>query len=618
MDNVQGPDSITAEDAYDYSAIEAPPVIGAAERRMHVRAYNYWVSLLGSRSFPSIEDLAPEDVADFGPNSVLLDFSMGIEDPAIIYLGAALRDQCGIAGHVERTSQVPPRSLLTRLTDHYLQIIANAAPVGFEAEFTNQRGSEILYRGILMPFSSDDETIDFIYGVVSWKELASQNEIDALGLEMAQALQLNPSATPAAATPSTAVWADSPSATTDLPDIDFPRGVYEDDEEMSGSVEAEDTAPPEEEILLLDDEAMIAIDEFDDILDLTEQAAPEAAEDDFGFDQTPDPVAVSATIPEVSEIDPVSEAQSALEELDLSTFAMNEEIPMILDEIEPDSAIDLGDQLDDGEADDAQDEIEDELMLDDTYDLETSEDDVLALLDADMLDVSEQDDVTPALAPVEQDGATLEIGDILDLREADDDLAHALDLARQSATEAREADARSRAALYRAIGHAYDFAIAARNRPDDYAELLERTGIVAHERAPMTAIIKLVFGADYDKTRIAEYALALDFAFEQGIPRGALARELAFYAGGLKGLVRDVRAIRNEGGAPQPTRRVERARKKLQKAHPIAFTALPVDELGMTVVVARLEPDGSLSVLGALPTSDKVAQQAMIAVTQTN
>jgi hypothetical protein len=33
--------------------------IGTDERRMHVRAYNYWVSLLDGRPFPSIEDSSP-------------------------------------------------------------------------------------------------------------------------------------------------------------------------------------------------------------------------------------------------------------------------------------------------------------------------------------------------------------------------------------------------------------------------------------------------------------------------------------------------------------------------------------------------------------------------------
>src|SRR5690606_18840760 len=86
-------------------------------------------------------------------------------------------------------ADVPPRSLLSRITDHYMQILANQAPIGFEAEFVNQRGTTILYRGILLPFSSDDETIDFIYGVINWKEMADQRTADALLLEIGQSLE---------------------------------------------------------------------------------------------------------------------------------------------------------------------------------------------------------------------------------------------------------------------------------------------------------------------------------------------------------------------------------------------------------------------------------------------
>src|SRR3546814_10919277 len=60
-------------------------------------------------------------------------------------------------------AEVPTGSRLSRLTDHYFQIIANRAPIGFEAEFVNQRGNNTMYRGILMPLSSDGSTIDFVY-----------------------------------------------------------------------------------------------------------------------------------------------------------------------------------------------------------------------------------------------------------------------------------------------------------------------------------------------------------------------------------------------------------------------------------------------------------------------
>ena len=109
------------------------------------------------RPYPSIQDVDPQTIGDFGPHSVLLDFSGNPEDPEIAFLGRALRVECALDGAIRQISEVPGRSLLSRLTDHYLQIIANRAPIGFEAEFVGMRGHNTLYRGILMPLSSDGQ-----------------------------------------------------------------------------------------------------------------------------------------------------------------------------------------------------------------------------------------------------------------------------------------------------------------------------------------------------------------------------------------------------------------------------------------------------------------------------
>ncbi|MEP3759573.1 MAG: hypothetical protein ABJM62_08330, partial [Marinomonas sp.] len=202
----------------DVGAQLPPASIGQDERRMQVRAYNHWASLLGDSNFPSIEDLELSDLPDFSPHSVLLDFSVGIEDPAVRFIGSELADECDASEGIDILSDVPSRSLLSRITDHYMQILANEAPIGFEAEFVNQRGATILYRGILLPFSSNDETIDFIYGVINWKELADQETTDALLLEIDQALEQSapaesPLADPQVRAPEPLTqWADSPSA----------------------------------------------------------------------------------------------------------------------------------------------------------------------------------------------------------------------------------------------------------------------------------------------------------------------------------------------------------------------------------------------------------------------
>ena len=108
---VAGPDAVDTD---------RPLAVGSDERRMHVRAYNHWVSLLHGRAYPSIEDLDPDSIMDFGAHSVLLDFSKGVDDPAIRFLGRALREETGLDTSITHVAQVPSRSLLERQIDALL------------------------------------------------------------------------------------------------------------------------------------------------------------------------------------------------------------------------------------------------------------------------------------------------------------------------------------------------------------------------------------------------------------------------------------------------------------------------------------------------------------------
>jgi hypothetical protein len=273
-----------------------------------------------------------------------------------------------LSGEVGAISDVPSRSLLSRLTDHYLQIIANRAPIGFEAEFVNQRGASICYRGILMPLSSDGDTIDFIYGVINWKEAAE-----------------------------TAVATDQPIVPALAP------------------------------------------------LELAAEAA-------LAQDRSP-----AGSVPHLS--------------------------------------------WQDGPLHDAAADPDDELTL--------SLDDEAGLADR-------------------------------------------LSAARDSAEVCKQHDGRSRAALYRALAMAYDFAVAARRATADYAEILEDAGVKAQARAPMTPIVKLVFGIDYDKTRLTEFAAALSFAERSGVDFGAFLAFIEGQPGGLKALVAGERTARRPASAPEP------------------------------------------------------------------
>lgn len=390
---------------------EATLAIGTDERRMHVRAYNHWVSLLDGRPYPSIDDLDPAGIADFGAHSVLLDFTASIEDPEIQFLGRALREECGLDHAITRIAEVPARSLLSRLTDHYLQIIANRAPIGFEAEFVGTRGHQTLYRGILMPFSSTGDHIDYIYGVINWKEMLAVDEQARLDAELVAAVR----AAPARAVPhdAPAVWADGPS-------------------HLAGAAEASEAALPQL----------------------------------------------------------------------------------------------LGDRL---------------------------------------------------------------------------------ALARESAAAARASDVRSRAALYRALGRAYDFALAAEDDIDGLAQLLDDAGLTRQARAPLTPLVKLVFGADYDKTRVTEFAAVIGVALRQRVPVGGLIAFIDSHPAGIKGIVAAEREARRPV-KPRPAPASDRA----PIAHVAINTGVSAGEI--VVLVARATDDGGVDVLGAVANDARLASRALAAL----
>lgn len=129
----------------------------------------------------------------------------------------------------------------------------------------------------------------------------------------------------------------------------------------------------------------------------------------------------------------------------------------------------------------------------------------------------------------------------------------------------------------------------------------------------MTPLVKLVFGADYDKTRLTEYATALSHAHRLELERGALAQFLAGADGGLKGVVAAERAMRREESgkrveqreAPRPA-----LARKLRGLPPQAFEALPAQGDEFSLVLTRRLPDGEVVMLGELPRDVALLERA--------
>lgn len=467
MDTLRGPFGDYADgDAYDPAedeiGREAPPQpIGQDERRLQVRAYNHWASLLGNRAFPLIADLETGGLPDFDPYSVLLDVSGGIDNPAVRYIGSAIaaESECDPAS-IRTLAEVPGRSLLSRLTDHYMQILANQAPIGFEAEFVNQRGGTILYRGILLPFSGSmaSEGIDLIYGVINWKELADQHTTDTLMQEIDRVLSPRRGREPALPGEPLAAWADGPLA---MPEVSDAAKVAGDKPAGEG-----------------------------DVLDLGALSSADA----LGW-----------------------------------------------------GAFDLG------------------------------------------------------LAQAADDAAAWGLADILAS-------------ARELAEAAHGTEERGRKALYAAIGRAHDFALAAVAEPDAFAELVADAGLAMQERAPLIPLVKLVFGAAYDKTRLTEYATVIGHARRLDLGPGALADFLARAPGGLKGVVHLERRLRREEKG-DPGARPRRALGEVLAGQLRALPARPLGALAgegeeFALLVARRTPSGEVVLVGEVSGEPALLERA--------
>jgi len=199
--------------------------VGQGERRMQVRAYNYWIGLQGGRPLPAIHALDCAALPGFGPHAVLLRFApagaSAADDPGptIAWLGSAIAEECGAApGTLVRLADAPAGSLLARVAGHHHAIANSGAPAGFEAEFIGLRGATMLYRGILLPFSADGTTPDHVLAVINWKELAGEQLEAQIAREMRQVLGQG-SVSPAGA-PTLTDWADGPAADVGPPPVD--------------------------------------------------------------------------------------------------------------------------------------------------------------------------------------------------------------------------------------------------------------------------------------------------------------------------------------------------------------------------------------------------------------
>jgi hypothetical protein len=130
----------------------------------------------------------------------------------------------------------------------------------------------------------------------------------------------------------------------------------------------------------------------------------------------------------------------------------------------------------------------------------------------------------------------------------------------------------------------------------------------------MTPVVKLVFGVDYDKTRLTEYAAVLAFADRNGIAQGLLGEYLKTAEGGLKGIVATERAFRRtqDGKPALPVHKGPRKAiaKRLRALVPLRFDSLAAQGEEFALVMIRRDANGDVVVLGEVPGNTALVEKA--------
>ena len=151
-----------------------------AEERITQRLRDYWNTLRGGRQFPSRANFRMEAVTGLGPHAFALDLAHGADDPVFRFIGKALADDCGKDFTLKPLSAVPPHTLLAVVARRYTDVVDRKTPVEFAEEHVGADGSTALFRGTMLPFSEDGQTLDFIVGAITYKKIASETTLAAV------------------------------------------------------------------------------------------------------------------------------------------------------------------------------------------------------------------------------------------------------------------------------------------------------------------------------------------------------------------------------------------------------------------------------------------------------
>lgn len=143
------------------------------ERRLVLRVLHRWREVAGDRPFPATEEANAATFPEFWPFCYVLDVSAGIEQAVFTEFGEELEDACGRNMARRAARDTPSPSAVSESLRHAAEVLRKQVPVTRSGSFETARGTNVLYRTVLLPLG--DHEVTHILGAANFREIARRD-----------------------------------------------------------------------------------------------------------------------------------------------------------------------------------------------------------------------------------------------------------------------------------------------------------------------------------------------------------------------------------------------------------------------------------------------------------
>ncbi|MCZ6862712.1 MAG: hypothetical protein O7I42_21000 [Alphaproteobacteria bacterium] len=164
-------------------------------------------------------------------------------------------------------------------------------------------------------------------------------------------------------------------------------------------------------------------------------------------------------------------------------------------------------------------------------------------------------------------------------KQEDSRLVRVLEECRSLARTFEAGTARSTEQLYDVLKKAYELWTVAQELRIDYNKLCADIGIKVQKRAPFTPVLKLVFGKDYDRSRLSEYAACISYAKRMDQSPSTLVGFITTTEGGIKGCAKAERELSGSAKRHAP-RNLDTVYERLRNVPRIASFSCEIENSG--------------------------------------